>query len=310
MSCSHPQDRRMNGARRNEVPARKEETVLVDTHLHLIDKSRLSYAWLSREPALDRDFLYAEYARDALRAGITDVLHMEVDVAPEQISDEVELVRGQSKKPGSLIRGAISACRPEDAGFPAMLERGLADPFVKGFRRILHTVSDDISQGALFRENLRRLSGTRLTFDICMFPRQQPLALALLTLAPEVNFILDHCGVPDIRSGDFDGWKRGISDIAARPNVTAKISGVVAYADSGAWTAETLRPYVEHVIDCFGWDRVVWGSDWPVCTKGGGLLAWVAATHAVLSGCSNDERDSLFWKNADRIWQLGLRVAR
>ena len=91
--------------------------MLVDTHLHLIDKSRLSYPWIAGEPALNRDFLYAEYARDALRAGITDVLHMEVDVAPEDIGEEVEFVREQSKQPGNLIRGAISACRPEDAGF-------------------------------------------------------------------------------------------------------------------------------------------------------------------------------------------------
>ena len=171
---------------------------------------------------------------------------------------------------------------------------------------MLHVVPDDVSQGARFRDNVKRLSGTRLTFDIVMHPRQAAHALALINLAPDVTFILDHCGVPDIKGGDFDAWKRGISDLAARSNVIAKISGIVAYADSGTWTAETLRPYVEHVIDCFGWDRVVWGSDWPVCTLGGGLLAWVAATHAVLSGCSDDERDSLFWKNADRLWQLGL----
>lgn len=284
--------------------------MLVDTHLHLIDKSRLNYPWLSGVPDLDRDFLYAEYARDARRAGITDVLHMEVDVAPSDIAGEIAFVRDQSTRPDSLIRGAISACRPEDEEFPAMLERALADPFVKGFRRILHTVDDGISQGALFRENLKRLSGTRLTFDICMFPRQARLALALATLAPDVTFILDHCGVPDIKAGDFDAWKRGIADIAARPNVVAKISGIVAYADSVTWTADTLRPYVEHVVDRFGWDRVVWGSDWPVCTLGGGLLAWVAATHAVLSGCSEDERAGLFWKNADRVWQLGLGIER
>ena len=284
--------------------------MLVDTHLHLIDKSRLSYPWLAGAPALDRDFLYAEYARDAARAGITDVLHMEVDVASSDIASEIEFVRDQSQRPGSLVRGAISACRPEDAGFPAALEHALADPFIKGFRRVLHVVPDEVSQGALFRDNVKRLSGTRLTFDVCMLPRQAPLALALAELAPDAAFVLDHCGVPDIAGGDFDAWKRGISDIAARPNVVAKISGIVAYADSGTWSADTLRPYVEHVVDRFGWDRVVWGSDWPVCTLGGGLLAWVAATHAVLSGCSNDERDSLFWKNADRIWQLGLSVRR
>ena len=284
--------------------------MLVDTHLHLIDKSRLSYPWIAGEPALNRDFLYAEYARDALRAGITDALHMEVDAAPEDIGEEVEFVREQSKQSGNLIRGAISACRPEDQDFAAAFERALADPFVKGFRRVLHVVPDDVSQGARFRDNVKRLSGARLTFDIVMHPRQAAHALALINLAPGVTFILDHCGVPDIKGGDFDAWKRGISDLAARSNVIAKISGIVAYADSGTWTAETLRPYMEHVIDCFGWDRVVWGSDWPVCTLGGGLLAWVAATHAVLSGCSDDERDSLFWKNADRLWQLGLSAKR
>ena len=105
----------MQGARRrmNGVTTEREDTVLVDTHLHIIDKSLLDYPWVSGEPALDRDFLYGEYARDALRAGITDVLHMEVDVAPRLISDDIDYVREQSCKPGSLVRGAISACRPE-----------------------------------------------------------------------------------------------------------------------------------------------------------------------------------------------------
>ena len=74
-----------------------------------------------------------------------------------------------------------------------------------------------------------------------------------------------------------------------------KISGVVAYADAQTWTAQTLTPYIEHVIASFGWDRVVWGSDWPVCTLGGGLSTWVAATHAVISGSSEAERSKRLW---------------
>ena len=93
--------------------------MLVDTHLHLIDQSRLGYPWLAGEPALNRDFLYAEYARDALRAGITDVLHMEVDVAPSDITSEIEFVRGQAQQAGSLIRGAI--VQPPDV--PKLLRR-------------------------------------------------------------------------------------------------------------------------------------------------------------------------------------------
>lgn len=280
--------------------------MLVDTHLHLVDRSRLNYPWLGGAPALNRDFSYAEYERQALRAGITDVLHMEVDVDPTDMSNEIAFVRGQSLRPGSLIRGAIAACRPEEPGFAQALEGILADPFVKGFRRVLHVVPDAVSEDALFRENIGRLSGTRLTFDLVVLPRQIPQAIALADLAPGVTFILDHCGVPDIVGGALEPWRSHVAEIARRPNVIAKISGVVAYADSESWTAETLRPYVEHVIECFGWDRLVWGSDWPVCTPAGGLLAWVSATHALLSGCTNEQRENLFWRNADRIWKLGL----
>jgi predicted TIM-barrel fold metal-dependent hydrolase len=280
--------------------------MLVDTHLHIIDKSRLSYPWLAGTPALDRDFLYEEYRRQALRAGISDAIFMEVDVAAEEIEAEIAFAGEQSQLPGSLIRGCVAACRPEDPGFAALVERRAADPFVLGFRRLLNPLADGASASGVFVENIRRLGATRLTFDAHVHGHQLPRAIALADAAPEVRFILDHCGVPDIRGGDLPAWRKGIAELAERKNVTAKISGVVAYADPESWTVESLRPFVEHVIESFGWDRVVWGSDWPVCTLGGGLLAWTSATHALLSGCADEEREKLFWRNADRIWGLGL----
>jgi len=123
-----------------------------------------------------------------------------------------------------------------------------------------------------------------------------------------VQFILDHCGVPNIKSGAFESWEKGITDIAQRANVVAKISGVVAYADAESWTVETLRPYVEHVIASFGWERVIWGSDWPVNTLASsvdaGLSTWVATTHALLKGCSEGEKTLLLSDNAQRLWKL------
>ncbi|MGO7821716.1 amidohydrolase [Rhizobium ruizarguesonis] len=278
--------------------------MFIDTHLHIIDRSALPYPWLSGVPALDHDFLYETYAAEARRCGITTALHMEVDVDPAAMQAETNHVAGIANKEGSLIIGAIVSCRPEEEGFAAYLERQKADPFVKGFRRVLHVVPDDVSEGALFRENIRRISGSGLTFDLCTLPHQAGRVTALVDLAPDVQFVLDHCGVPDIRSDAFQSWKAGISEIARRPNVVCKVSGVVAYADAKAWTAQTLRPYIEHVIASFGWDRVVWGSDWPVCTLGGGLSTWVAATHAMLSGVSEAERSKLLFANAQRLWSL------
>ncbi|MBZ9731815.1 amidohydrolase [Mesorhizobium sp. CA18] len=278
--------------------------MIIDTHLHLIDQGALRYPWLSGVPALNRDFSYAEYAADARRSGIEAVLHMEVDVDPADIAAETAHVKAIAGQAGSLLRGAIASCRPEEAGFEAYLETVKAEPFVKGFRRVLHVVPDDLSEGALFRQNIKRLAGTGLTFDLVVLPHQIPKAMALADLAPDVQFVLDHCGVPDIKGNAEHPWREHMEAIAKRPNVVGKISGVVAYADPATWTVETLRPYVEHTIRCFGWDRVIWGSDWPVCTLGGGLTTWIAATHALLAGASDSERTCLLSGNARRLWRI------
>lgn len=283
--------------------------MITDSHLHIIDRSALDYPWLGGVPALDRDFLYETYTREARRCGITKVLHMEVDVAPAEMELETAYVEGVSRRltalrEPSLIRGCIAACRPEDRDFPALLERALANPFVKGFRRVLHVVPDDVSEGALFRENLKRLSRTRLTFDLCTLPHQVDKVLALADMNPDMTFILDHCGVPAIAAEAHESWARGIGEVAKRPNVLVKLSGIVAYADAESWKVDTLRPYVATVLEAFGPSRMVWGSDWPVVTLGGTLSVWVAATHALLADLTADERQAILSGNAARLWSI------
>lgn len=277
--------------------------MIVDTHLHLIYRSRLAYPWLSSVPPLDADFTYDLYEREARRLGIVSVLHMEVDVAPDQIERETDLVAELAGQDGSLLAGAIASCRPEDPDFAAYLERVHANPFVKGFRRVLHVMPDDLSEGALFRENIKRLSDTGLTFDLCVLPHQLGRAMALVDLAPDVSFVLDHCGVPDVKGGGFDLWKDPIAEIAQRPNVTVKLSGLPAYGAEN-WTLEDLKPYFGQVAESFGFFRMVWGSDWPVCTLGGGLSTWIGATHALLSGVSLEERSRVLSGNARALWKL------
>lgn len=277
--------------------------MIVDTHLHLIDRSALAYPWLAGT-ALDRDHTYAEYALQAARGGIAPVLHMEVDVEPTQIEAETAYVRGLSQQPDNRIAGAIASCRPEEPGFAAYLERAKADPFVKGFRRVLHVVPDGTSQSETYRDNIRRLEGTGLTYDLVLRGDQLDKAIALADVAPGVQMVLDHFGSPDLTAGKDHPWWTTIAELAKRPNVAAKISGIIAYTDPDGWTVDSLRPFFEHVIKHFGWDRVVWGSDWPVCNLGGGLATWLAATHALLDGVSDDERVKLLSANAQRIWKL------
>ena len=276
--------------------------MLFDTHLHLIDRTQLRYPWLAGVPPLDRDWTYADYAARAARLGITGALHMEVDVTVADIDAETAFVAGLMARPGSLLRGAISAARPEDAGFADWLDRQDRG-VVRGIRRVLHVVDDTVSQAPLFRQNIARLGAAGLPFDIVMRQRQLPLAMGLADACPQTTFVLDHCGVPDIAGGRFADWAASITELARRPNLNAKISGITAYGGPD-WTVETLRPYVEHVIGAFGWQRVVWGSDSPVCTLHASLERWVEATLALIAGASAAERHALLQGNARRIWGL------
>ncbi|BBU58425.1 amidohydrolase [Mameliella alba] len=277
-------------------------TMLIDTHLHLVDRDRISYPWLSDVPPLNRDWSYEDYEKTARRVGIGGTLHMEVDCAPGDIGKENAWVAELMARPDSLIRGAISSARPEDEGFDAFLD-GLDTGVVKGIRRVLHTMPDDLSRSDRFRANVGKLGGKGLPFDICVLARQLDLAADLVDACPDTVFVLDHCGVPDIAGGAFDDWADRIADLSRRDHVNAKISGVTAYADAN-WTLDTLRPWVEHVIACFGWDRVVWGSDSPVCTLNASLDQWVAVTHKILSEASAEEARAIASENAVRIWSL------
>lgn len=277
---------------------------LIDTHVHVIDRSRLSYPWLANVAALDRDHLFVAWQAEARRCGITGGLHMEVDAAESDIEAETGMVEDLTALPESILKGAISACRPEDARFPDFLDRALARPSIRGLRRVLHVVPDELSQTPLFRENIRRLSGTGLPFDLCVQARQLPIAIELADSAPDVQFVLDHCGNPGIRDGAFQPWADHINALARRTNVAVKISGISAPDAPEGWSVDDLKPYVHHCLEVFGLRRAVWGGDWPVVTLGSSLSTWVAATQALVSGIAADEKALLFAGNAKQIWRI------
>lgn len=272
----------------------------IDTHCHLVDLAQLRYPWLDGAPALQQDFGIERYRAEPGAAQVAGLLYMEMDVAPELMAHEVAVMAARAP----ALSGMVAACRPESADFPAQLERLAAQPFVRGLRRVLHVVPDALSRTAPFTSHVRRLAAHGLPFDLCLLARQLPLGRALALHCPQVQFVLDHCGNPDIRGGELDTWRRDLRALAELPNVACKLSGITTQADLHAWQVDDLRPVFEHVIACFGWDRVVWGSDWPVCTPAASLTRWVEASRALTAGCSADERARLFAGNARRIYRL------
>ncbi len=217
---------------------------IVDTHLHLIYLDKFSYPWLSNVPPLNRQWDWPSYWAEAQALGIEAALHMEVDVPEQEIEDETRFVLGLDPH----VVGAISNARPEQIDVPKHLERMAAEPRIRGIRRLLQDDPDDLSAGEVFRGNIRRLAAHDLAFDICVQSRQLPIAHALAAACPNVQFVLDHCGNPLIDSGDIAQWRKDIARLAELPNVAGKISGIVNHAPPG-WTAETLRPAVEHMIE-------------------------------------------------------------
>ncbi|MDH3658487.1 MAG: amidohydrolase family protein [Alphaproteobacteria bacterium] len=276
---------------------------IIDTHQHLIEPDRLDYLWPSKVNALaGRAFTYGDYRDASAGTGIAQSIFMEADC--EDWKAETDMVLDMVADPRTDMIGVIANARPEfDDGFDAWLDR-VTGTDVVGLRRILHETTDDVSQCDVFRANLRKLAARDLTFDINFLVRQLPIAADLVHAVDNVQFILDHCGVPDIKGGDDAPWRAGIKTLAGFPNVACKISGITAYCAPGRATLETLRPFIEHCIDCFGWDRVVWGSDWPVCNINCSIRDWTAISKAVVASEDRANQEKLFRSNAIRVYGL------
>ena len=278
--------------------------MLFDTHLHLIYPDILRYHWLDNVDLLNKPSRYEEYHTKANRLGINACFHMEVDVQENQIKEETKMIHNLIKNNDTIIKGVISSCRPEKNNFQDMIQYAVSQRLIKGFRRVLHVAPDNTAGSDQFKNNIKLLSDTMLTFDLCAFPHQHSELMELIDFCPKVTFILDHCGVPNIKEGDFNDWKKGISELAQRDNLFCKISGIIAYGDNKLWTLDDIKPYFGHVVNSFGFKRIIWGSDSPVCNLGGGLETWVAATYLMTQDWSDEEKKNFFWANAINLWDL------
>lgn len=282
-------------------------TNIVDTHLHLWDLSRFHYSWCAGIESLNRSHLMSEYLSATEGKGISQSVYVDADVDEPDMKAEVQWLLEQARDPRNPLSALVIKALPEREDFPGLLNRYGGEPLIKGIRRVLHTQPDDLSRSERFRQNLRLLPLRNWTFDLCFLARQLPVAIELVDACPHVQFVLDHCGVPDIKAGALDPWREHIRSLAERPNVVAcKVSGLVAYAASD-WTTQDLQPYVDHVAECFGIDRLMFGSDWPVCTLGGSLVRWIDTARDLTSTWSDTERQQFFSENARRIYRLGDR---
>lgn len=275
---------------------------LIDTHQHLILRGKLGYAWTRGEPSLAGSFTRADYAALVEGSGVIGTIFMESGVDDGDYRAEARLIAGMVGEDALPMFGQIASCRPEtDRGFEAWLEE-CRHLNVVGFRRILHVMPDDTSRAENYRRNVRKIGKAGWPVDLCFHSRQLAIAAELVRACPDVRFMLDHCGTPDIAGNDFPVWSERMADLASLPNLSVKLSGVTAYCAPGQATVESVRPYVETVLNLFGPARMVWGGDWPVVDLGSGLPEWIAMTSEFLSALSPDEQASIGHGNARRFY--------
>lgn len=275
---------------------------LIDTHQHLWDLRRFPYSWCAGIPSLNRSFLLDDYLAAAKDTGIEQTIFVECDVDEPHALAEAKHIQSLAES-NPLIAGIVASARPERMDFPDQLDELVKLPKLRGLRRVLHVVPDEISQSAQFAKNVQRLAKHDLVFDLCVSVRQLPLAVALVEKCPQVQFVLDHCGAPEVKRRAFDPWRAFLRQLAALPNLACKISGLVAYAGPD-WSTEDLRPWTEYVVEQFGCDRILWGGDWPVCTLAADLKSWVRASRDLFAGLTPTQREKLFLTNAKHLYHI------
>ena len=278
---------------------------IVDAHVHLYDTRLFPYAWMKDVPKLDKPHLPADYRAAIGEAPVEQVVFVEVWIdTPHQMA-EAEWVSGLFESVPEL-RGIVAAVPLEDgAGAEGAVARLAEMEHVKAVRRLIEFEPDvDFCLQPGFVEGVKLLAKYDLSFDICVKHFQLANAVELVRRCPEVRFVLDHIGKPPIRAGEFDPWRADIRAMAALPNVCCKISGVITEADHDNWTREQLRPYLDHAIESFGIDRVMFGSDWSVSELTHAYEEWVDIVEWTMSGSAEDEMRKLFRDNAIAFYRL------
>ena len=281
-----------------------EKFPIVDTHVHLWHPKHLRYPWLAEVPTLNSPYLLKDYIAAYGELEIESIVFVQCDAHPDDGLKETAWVTSLAAV-DPRIQGIVAwAPLEEGAQVAPFVEKLAENRLVKGIRRLIQSESVDFCVHPNFVSGVKTLSRYGLSFDICIFHPQLANAIRLVEQCPHVQFILDHIGKPDIKNQLFDPWKQEIETLAAFPNVYCKISGLVTEADLEAWMPADLQPYIEHVITCFGFDRVIYGSDWPVSTQASDYPRWVRTLKNAVSGCSSEELRNLFRDNAIKFYKL------
>ncbi|MGD9290258.1 MAG: amidohydrolase family protein [Desulfobacterales bacterium] len=278
---------------------------IIDTHLHLCDYENITYPWIEEIPALQRSFLLDDYDRACGTVTVEKMVFVQYECDPPQYKDEIAFVTSVAQKDPRLSGMVAWAPLEKGDAVKTELEELRPNALIKGIRRIIQFEEDiKFCLQPDFVKGVQLLADFDWSFDICIYHPQMANTIQLVKQCPNVQFILDHIGKPDIKNHLLQPWDNEIQQLAEFENVACKVSGIITEADHDNWKKEDLKPYFDHVIDCFGIDRVMFGGDWPVVTLAGSLQDWLETLEWAVTGFSQDEIKRLFCDNAKRFYRI------
>ena len=281
---------------------------IIDSHVHFWDPAELHYAWLEGVPSLHRAFLPRDYAAATGQIPIGRMVFVEANCRPEEARREVEFVErlAQREPRVAAIVAFVDLAQglgTRGSGLAETLDAFSTLPRVKGIRQNIQGQPAGFCRQRAFVDGVRAVGRCGLVFDLCATHDQLSEVVDLVHDCPETRFVLDHCGKPGIRERSFEPWTECVARLAAHDNVCCKVSGLLTEA-AEAWCPEDLLPYAARVVECFGPERVLYGSDWPVLTLAGDYGTWYGFTERFTRGWSPTDRSRFYGDNAARVYGL------
>lgn len=281
---------------------------VVDAHHHVWDLAVRDQAWIrgAAMAPIRRDFSLADLAPEAAAGGVTATVVVQTVTAPEETPELLALAHAHD-----LVAGVVGWVDLTDPGVADRLAALAALPGGGHLVGVRHQVQHEPDPRWLLRPDVQRglaaAAAAGLAYDLVITPEQLPAAVTAATRRPELTFVLDHLGKPPVAAGELQPWAGDLARLAALPNTFGKLSGLVTEADWARWTVADLRPYAERALAAFGPERLMFGSDWPVCRLAASYGDVLAAAREVTGGLSPAERAALFAGSARRAYGLAGR---
>ncbi|MEO8237361.1 MAG: amidohydrolase family protein [Flavobacterium sp.] len=272
----------------------------IDSHQHFWKFDPIRDSWIDdsmRE--IQRDFL----PEDLLPLLTENKFQGCVAVQASQSEEETEFLLDLASK-NDFIKGVVGWVDLRAENIAERLSYFSKYEKLKGFRHVVQGEPDDFMFRKDFRNGISDLKQFNFTYDILIFHRQLPAAIDLVKSFPEQAFVIDHIAKPDIKSGDIASWKKGIEEIAKFENVSCKISGMVTEADWNSWKPSDLKPYLDVIFESFPADKILFGSDWPVCNVASDYTEVVKTLENYISQLSTQDQNKIWFENAKSFYKL------